>query len=435
VVFWFFEVAMNKFRLLVSMLSVVMSMSSALVTVVVTGAIVAQPQAALAADKKPAGPTVRKEIGLPLQEAQALIKQKKIKDATAKYKEAVAVPEKTAYEQSLVNEMGAFLALNSKDYAGAAKFYEASLNDANLPANQKPGRIKLIAQLYYQIKNYPKAAQFGNQYLTDVGPNADIETLVIQSAYLSGDYPKTISLLNKSIADDKKAGKKPNEQTLVMLLDCQFKLKKTADVENTLEMLVSNYPKPSYWQNVFKYLGARRGGTDRTEFETFRLKQAVGALDSDDYVQMAEVAMALGVPGDARTILQQGTAAGLVGKGSNKAREDRLMNLANTQSSADEKDLISQEKQAAASAKGDLGAKIGEAYMSYGQYAKAIDLLQSSIKKGGIAAPDLAQMHLGIAQLKAGKKADAIKSFKAVPEASKYKKLATLWSINASATK
>ena len=56
-------------------------------------------------------------------------------------------------------------------------------------------------------------------------------------------------------------------------------------------------------------------------------------------------------------------------------------------------------------------AKIGEAHMSYGDYPKAIEVLQAALTKG-IASPEeaaFARLHLGIAQYRAGQ-ADAARA-------------------------
>ena len=141
---------MNKVRLLACMLPAIVSMSS---TVVLSTAVVVATSTAVYAEKAPKGQTLRKEIGVPLQEAQNLAKAKKIKEANAKYKEAAAVPNKTAYETYVLGEMGAYIALQGKDYAGAARAYESTLESGQVPAAQKADRVKLVAQLNYAQKN------------------------------------------------------------------------------------------------------------------------------------------------------------------------------------------------------------------------------------------------------------------------------------------
>jgi hypothetical protein len=60
----------------------------------------------------------------PLGEAQKLMGEKKWKEALAVINEQVVpIAGKTAYEESLTNEMKAYCLAQLKDYAGAAKIY------------------------------------------------------------------------------------------------------------------------------------------------------------------------------------------------------------------------------------------------------------------------------------------------------------------------
>jgi tetratricopeptide (TPR) repeat protein len=70
---------------------------------------------------------------------------------------------------------------------------------------------------------------------------------------------------------------------------------------------------------------------------------------------------------------------------------------------------------------------VGIAYLGYGQYDKAVDQLQKGLDKGGLKDESQARLLLGIAQLKAGHKDDAVKSFKAVKGDPILERLASLW--------
>jgi lipopolysaccharide biosynthesis regulator YciM len=61
--------------------------------------------------------------------------------------------------------------------------------------------------------------------------------------------------------------------------------------------------------------------------------------------------------------------------------------------------------------------KLGEAYASYGNYAKAIELIQKGIDKGGLKAPNDAKLHLAVAYLNAGQKDQAETRFQELTSA------------------
>ena len=81
-------------------------------------------------------------------------------------------------------------------------------------------------------------------------------------------------------------------------------------------------------------------------------------------------------------------------------------------------------------AAGNADVKLGAAYLSYGENAKAIEALQRGIGKGSVQDPDEAGLLLGIAYLRAGNKAEAAKAFKTVSQDPTMTRIAKLWLLN-----
>jgi hypothetical protein len=74
---------------------------------------------------------------------------------------------------------------------------------------------------------------------------------------------------------------------------------------------------------------------------------------------------------------------------------------------------------------------MGLAYLGYQQYDKAASELTKGISKGNVKNPAEAELLLGIAQLKAGHKDDAVKAFHAVKGDPILEKIASLWALHA----
>lgn len=390
---------------------------------------------AQAQEQKAAANQVSAAVGKPLQEAQALMTAKKFREARAKLKEADALPNKTPYEQSLVDEYTASVAVNLGDYATAARSFEATLTRGFLPAAQVPQRLMTLTQLNYHAKEYGKAIEYGNRYLKEVGANQEVAELVMQAHFQRNDYANTITALQGLIRASQQAGKAPKHAWLQMLMSSQHQLGREQDLIATLEQTLRLYPSAEYWQTMFVYV-QRGGGTDRQLLENYRLKHAVGAAQNADYVGMAELALALSVPGDAKQVLEAGFQKGILGTAAaTKDRENRLLNMARTQSAEDQKTLASQDAEMKAAAAGDGDVKLGEAYLSYAQYDKAAAVIQRGLAKGGVKDVDLAKLHLGVALLHLKQSAEAAKVFAGVSSKSRYAQLARLWGIHAAAAK
>jgi lipopolysaccharide biosynthesis regulator YciM len=385
---------------------------------------------AYAADKK-GEKQVSTKVGKPLKEALELAQAKKFKDAMAKVREAQAISGKTPYEEYKINEIVAYVAINLQDYGTATKAYEATLESGELSPAELKQRLDQLTKIYYQAKNYPKAIQFGNRYLKDVGSDTEIALLVAQSYYLQKDYPHTIEATQALIKIANQAGQPAKEEWLKLMMSSQHEAGRDNEAMATLEQLLSKYPSPAYWRDMFIYVQNQGNSSDRKSMEIYRLKLLTGSLRDSEYVEMAQLAMALGFPGDAKSVLEKGFNSKILGTGPSKDRENRLLTLAQTNSATDQKGLPSFEKEAIAAATGDADLKLGEAYASYGEYDKAIEAMKRGLKKGGLKANDEAHLQLGVAYVGAKRNSDAISEFKAVPADSKLAGVARLWSIYA----
>ena len=89
------------------------------------------------------------------------------------------------------------------------------------------------------------------------------------------------------------------------------------------------------------------------------------------------------------------------------------------------------DKDADAAPTGDKDVGLGLAYLGYEQYDKATALLSKGLTKGGVHSEAEARLLLGIAQLKAGHKEEAVKSLHQVKGDPALERLANLWSLHA----
>ena len=84
---------------------------------------------------------------------------------------------------------------------------------------------------------------------------------------------------------------------------------------------------------------------------------------------------------------------------------------------------------------GDATVQLGAAYLSYGQYDKAVATISKGIAKGGLKSTDEANLLLGIAQLRSRNNAEAQRAFDKVAGSSNagYARLGKLWALHAGA--
>jgi len=372
------------------------------------------------------------KLGKPLKEAHDDLNAKKYADAITKLREAEGIAGKTPYDQHLINDMLGFAYARIQNYAEAAKAWEAELDDGFTPQSEVPTRVRQLAEANYQIKNYDKAIEFGNRAVKGGFADEELKTLVGQAYYLKGDWKNTLRF-EEGLVDEKiKNGQTPKSEALQLILSACVKLNDSACETRALEKIVTYYPKPDYWYQLLFTMRQQTSGNDANTLQTYRLMSEVDVLRSpEDYTEMAQLALEAGSPGEAQHILEKGIAKGVFTDPRAKSKNQRLLETAKKTAATDQASLPKIEKDADAAPSGAKNVGVGLAYLGYGQYDKAVDEISKGLAKGGLRNETEARLLLGIAQLKAGHKEDATKSFHAVKGDASLERLANLWTLHA----
>jgi tetratricopeptide (TPR) repeat protein len=417
---------MRKYTMKVTALSIRVLVAGAAI-IAAAGLVPATP--AFAAEGKQ---TNSAKLAKPLKEAHDDLNAKKYADAIAKLREAEGTAGKTPYDQHLINDMLGFAYARTQNYAEAAKAWEAELDDGITPQSEIPTRVRQLAEANYQIKNYDKAIEFGNRAIKGGFADEELRTLVGQAYYLKGDWKGTLHFEEGIVEDKIKNGQTPKNEALQLVLSACVKLSDAACETRALEKVVAYYPKPEYWSQLLYTMRQQTSGNEANLLQTYRLMSEVDVLKSpEDYSEMAQLALEQGSPGEAQRILEKGIAKGVFTEPRAKAKNQRLLESAKKAAATDQASLQRIEKEADAAPTGAKNVGLGLAYLGYGQYDKAAEAISKGIAKGGLRNESEARLLLGIAQLKAGHKEDATKSFHAVKGDPSLERLANLWSLHA----
>jgi hypothetical protein len=385
------------------------------------------PGSAAAAEGKQ---TAREQVGKPVQAAEQLLKQKKYQEALAKLQEADAVAGKTPYETYVIEATRAVAYLDSADYPAAIKALDAVLATGILPPADASKRVESLVQLSYQIKNYAAVVAYAERYYKDGGKDGEPRLLMAQAYFLQNDFTDAAKVSRAILADGAKAGTAPGEPVLQMLASSEYRQKNDAGYVDALTQLVAAYPKPAYWRDLLAAIRKKPDFANRLALDLDRLMAATGVMDApEQYMEAAQLALQAGLPGDAKSFLDKGYAAGVLGQGAAAERHQRLAAMASRQSDEDIKSLAPLAKEADTAATGLSWVKLGEAYASYGQYENAVAAFKKGIAKGDLKYPDDAKLHLGLAYLQAKQPAKARDVLASIVAADGVQDLARLWSI------
>jgi hypothetical protein len=406
------------------------------IAVAVAAAFGAQvtPQGGVGWSAAEAQEQVRAEVGKPLQAARDLIKAQKFKEALAKLKEVEAVPNRTAHENFLLEQMRASAAMQAGDLATASKSTQALISSGKLPAADQGRYAAGLASLYYRDKDYANAAAWAQKASAANPGDKTMRGLMIQSYYLAGD---TAAAQREAMADvqaAEKAGQAPPEDRLQLLANIASKGNDRQAYISSLERLVAYYPKKEYWNDLLRRIESKPGYNNRLALDMYRLRRASKTLDSgNDVFEMAQLALQERQAAEAKKVLDEAFAAGLLGKGTDAERQKRLLALATQKVAEAPQQLAAAEAEAKEQKDGDALVRIGMGYSGLGQHDKAITLIQQGVtllqqtSAKGKGRLDEANLHLGIAYLRAGQKPKSAQAFKAVGGTDGTADMARLW--------
>lgn len=376
--------------------------------------------------------TLRPAVGKPLQEAQKLVQAKKFKEALGPIGEAEKVGGLTEYEGFVVAQMKGAALAGAGDANGAAAAFEKVLASKRLPKEEQLRITEAVAGTYLRAKNYPKAIQWIQAYKADGGTKPDVLNFLPQAYYLSGDFKKAASETAALVAQTEKAGGKPSEDQLKLLASSQQKNNDMAAYTGTLEKLVRYYPTPEYWADVIQRTATKPGFSRNLDLDMYRLLRATGNLkQAKDYMEAAQLAVQAGLPGEAKAIIDEGFAKQILGTGdaSQTERQNRLKALVEKKYADDKKIIASTDSEAAKAASGDPLVKTGLAYVTYGDAAKGLPMMEAGIKKGSLKFAEQSKLQLGYAYVHAGDKAKAQAALKQVQGNDGSADFARLWAI------
>lgn len=356
-----------------------------------------------------AAETVRPEVGKPLQEAQQLMKQGKNKEAVAKLRSLDSVGGKTPNENFLIEYTMASAATAAGETDVAIKAIEGLLSSGRLSPAQKSQFQEALFSLYQRGGDLNKANVFIEKQLKE-RDDPKLRGYLMQNYYKQGNW----SALESELKNAEKRGGL-NEDQLGMLANVQLKKNDKAGYVNTIEKLAASYPKVRYWEDLLNRVQGKPGFSSRLLVDVDRLKLANGLLKKpSEFMEMGQLVLQAKAPAEAVKVIDKGYKAGVLGTGPDAARHQRLKELA-AKTLADQSKTAATDEAAFVKAKdGDALVALGYGLVQAGESDKGLKMIEDAIKSGNVKNVDEAKLHLGEALAVAGKKQQAINTFKSV---------------------
>ena len=361
-----------------------------------------------------ANAAVSAAVAKPLKEASDLVRAGKAKEAIAKLNGVTAAGPDDAY--MLARVRGAAYQRMGEN-AAAVQQLEAAFATGKVPGSEAGQLAETIAGVYAQEHNNAKAMQWVEKAKAAGDNSGSLRQIQDYIQGSSGDYSQIARDNAAKVQAAESAGRRPDEDDLLRLADAYRHTKNTAGDLQVKEKLVTYYPSNKQYVSIYlSDLPGKSGFSSRFALDLLRLRLVSGNLTAAaDYMEMAQLLLQAQLPAEAKSVVDKGYAAGVLGTGADASRQQRLRDLTNKSTEAAAASLARRTADAKAGKTGDDLVAIGTEYASLGKYDEGIALIQQGIGKDSLKHPDDANLRLGVAMMQSGRgKAAAVKQLRSV---------------------
>ncbi len=398
-------------------MSLTRSASLALMLAAGLTALAVEPAAAQKKEKAPknAGKAPAPELSAPYRKAFAEVQaaQKAANAADMATKIAALEPmAATADEKYYLGVMRFELSKLTKDKATTRKAVNEMVSSQSKLITNLPDLLYNAGAMAYEAGDYRDAvAKLGQ---ADQAGSQDVNRYLLsaEANFKLNQVPAGLAILRKAVDQQKASGQPAPQEWFRRAVGMSMKAKLNPELTAWSMDMVRSYPTATNWRDALVLYrdGARLDPL--VQLDVFRLMRQTKSLAGEkDFYDYAEVANARALPGEAKAVIEEGFANNSVSRTSKPVNE--MLALVNGKIGADKASVAADERRARASADGKIAANTGNAYLGYGDYAKAIELFKLALSKGGVDN-DAVNTRLGIALAMMGQREDAKSAFKAV---------------------
>ena len=344
-----------------------------------------------------------------LMAAQELTEQGHYTQAISKLDSIKNSDKLNSYAKSQMWNFYAFIYASQERYRQAIGAYKNILNEPDAPEGLKLTAKYTMAQLYFQLEDYPSVIKLMEAYLKEINkPTSVAHIMLAQAYYESNSFSSALKNLKQAIKIEQAEGKEPKENWLRLMTAIYFELKDTANTLKTYEKLAHLYPKISYLKQIAGLHGEL--GDERKRLTTYDAVYVHGALDREsDVLNLAYMYLGQEIPYKAGTIIESEMNRKVI-----QANKKNVETMANAWAQANEhsKAIPALERAAKLSDKGMLYARLAGVHFDAGDFDQAADAAKKADRKGSLKSRSNNQMLLGMALFNIKQYEGALQAFR-----------------------
>lgn len=318
----------------------------------------------------------------------------------------------------------AFIYASKEDYVNAVRAYTEVIAIEETPAALALQAKYTIAQLNFQLEKYDLCIKYMNEWLSEVArPTPTAHIMLAQAYYQRKNYDKALINVDKAVSLETKAGRKVKENWLRLKSALYYDKNDYKNTANTYEQLVQLYPKTNYLKQLAGMYGEL--GQDNRRLAVFDSIYLNGELKkSGDILNLAYMFLGQDVPYKAAKIIEKGMNDGIIEK--NQKNIETLGN-AWAQANQHDKAIPVLEQAAKLSTNGKLFARLAGVYFDAGEYKKAANATKQAAEKGDLKNPGNNYLLMGMSYSNTKNFRDALQAFRQAKKTKSILKDARAW--------
>ena len=296
------------------------------------------------------------------------------------------------------------------DTKNAMEAYKNVLRQKELPDLMRNNTLYGIAQLSFAGGDYAQAIKVMQKWMTlvtDVKPEQHM--LIAQAYYQLKQYGKAEQSTLAALKTAKVKGLPPKENWLSLLRAAYYEQKDYLKSAKVLEAMVQRWPKLNYWMQ----LGGLYGLAERQnqQLSVLRANYEAGALSKEsDLVNLARLYLLNGAPFPAVQVMKKGLDRKTI---SETPTNLQLFAQALSLSKEHRAEITTLAKLAGLSGESKHYAYLGQAHLRLGEWTDAVEAYRKAAQAKNVDRPGSLQMQIGNALYNQKKYLEARSAFQA----------------------
>ena len=279
---------------------------------------------------------------------------------------------------------------------------ETMLESGKAPFDAQ-GQYNFIAyQTAAVLKQYEKARGYLKRVMElgyQGGPSqSELLVAMAQNHFNTDQYAEGLGYLDQAIAAKTASGEPVEEKLYEIAFSVAYREDLRPQVYDYAIERATRFPTDANWMNAINVVRVLNDFGPQQALDVLRLSRMADVMnEKQDYIVYVETADARRLPQEVKEVIEQGYASGTI------TRDDTFiadqLRIADSRIAADKADLPAYEKDAMAP-DAKLATVLGaaNAFLNYGEYAKAAQLFEKALGLPGVETGE-ALTRLGIAQV------------------------------------